>query len=482
MATINANDLRVKNTKNLASDLETTSYMFISKPTEWATGDENPPTPTNNYREYNNTWDEMLSMSLITADDIHYMIPRVPWTSGIVYDMYRHDYTSTNTAASGAKNLYNAVFYVINQNYDVYVCLSNDGNTASSVEPQNTSGTPFFTSDGYQWLRVYRLTADEIFNSVTNNYIPTSSNELVNGVDGAVHTVVIDTPGSEYTINPAGVTNQIPYYYCNIVGDGNGAVARVTCDGNSITQVEVVRSGSGYTYAELDFVSGRTYSSLNSLDNQSNGLNPLGDGTFTSTVIIGPPGGWGTDIVSELGATRVGVFTTLDFNESDFYPDVTFRRIGILKDPTFRIPQPATATGSFAINVTDYGGPASYTIGERLGQVVTVNGVAKNAFGTVVAYDTENNVVRYIQDPTIHADGDGNTYAFSGDGYVNGLTSGKSTRPTTFSGTLVDTSFSAGYSSPEANKYSGEMIYLSNVSPVLRQSTQSEKVSLIISY
>ena len=230
-------------------------------------------------------------------------------------------------------------------------------------------------------------------------------------------------------------------------------------DGKSIT------SGGcwfcpGYTYAELDFVPELIF---NSLDNQSNGLNSLGDGTYSTVIldylVVG-------ELTLSVNWVQWLVFTTLDFNEADFYPDVTFRRIGILKDPTFRISQPATATGSFAINVTDYGGPASYTVGERLGQVVTVGGVAKNAFGTVVAYDTENNVVRYIQDPTIHADGDGNTYAFSGDGYVNGLTSGKSTKPTTFSGTLVDTSFSAGYSSPEANKYSGEMIYLSNVSSV----------------
>ena len=482
MSTINSNDLRVKNAKNLATELQTTSYIFISKPTEWATGDESPPTPSNNTREFNNTYDEMLSLSLITADDIHYMIPRVTWTSGIVYDMYRHDYTPTNVSASGAKNLYNAVFYVINQNYDVYVCLSNDGNTASSVEPQNTSGTPFFTSDGYQWLRVFRLSPDEIFNYTTANYIPVSSNDLVNGDNGAINTVVIDTPGAEYTVNPAGVTNQIPYYYCRIVGDGSGAVARVTVSAGSIVDIEVVRSGSGYTYATLDFVSGRTYSSLTSLDNNSNGLNPLGDDTFNSTVIISPTGGWGTDIVREMGGTRVGVFTTLEFNETDFFPDVTFRRIGLLKDPTFRIANPNTATGCFAINVTDYGGPSSYTVGERLSQVVTVGGVSKNAFGTVVGYDDTNNIVRYIQDPTIHSDGDGTMYPFSGTDYLVGITSGKTTKPTTFTGTLAETSFFSGYSSPEVNKYSGLMIYMSNISPVLRQSTQSEKVSLIVSY
>ena len=73
--------------------------MFISKPTVWATGDETPPTPTNSYQEFYRTYDEMLSLSLVTADNIHYMIPRVTWTAGVVYDMYRHDYSPSNTAS-----------------------------------------------------------------------------------------------------------------------------------------------------------------------------------------------------------------------------------------------------------------------------------------------------------------------------------------------------------------------------------------------
>ena len=48
MSTINANDLRIQNAKSLVSKLGTgTSYVFISKPTEWSTGDDTPPIPTN---------------------------------------------------------------------------------------------------------------------------------------------------------------------------------------------------------------------------------------------------------------------------------------------------------------------------------------------------------------------------------------------------------------------------------------------------
>ena len=97
---------------------------------------------------------------------------------------------------------------------------------------------------------------------------------------------------------PRGVNNDIPYYYCNINGDGTGAVARVQVEGGKVDEVRVVRHGEGYTYATLDFVANRVYESLADLDNKENGLNPLGDGAFQTTVIIGPPGGWGTDLMS----------------------------------------------------------------------------------------------------------------------------------------------------------------------------------------
>ena len=119
-----------------------------------------------------------------------------------------------------------------------------------------------------------------------------------------------------------------------------------------------------------------------------------------------------------MGATRVGVFTTLQFNESDFFPDTTFRRIGLLKDPTFRIDTPSTATGCFAINVEDMGGPTDYIIGEKISQVVDVQGVAKNAIGIVVGWDSTNNIIRYIQDPALCADGDGYMYTFDGTRFV----------------------------------------------------------------
>ena len=95
---------------------------------------------------------------------------------------------------------------------------------------------------------------------------------------------------------------------------------------------------------------------------------------------------------------------------------------------------------------------------------------------------TSPQVIRYIQDVRYHTDDDG-SYAFDGNTYITGAESLKVTEPdVTFSGAAAETTFTDGYIVPEITKYSGELIYLTNISPILRQPTQNEKITLIISY
>ena len=125
----------------------------------------------------------------------------------------------------------------------------------------------------------------------------------------------------------------------------------------------------------------------------------------------------------------------------------------------------------------------TFLVGETIRQSVEVNGVQRLALGKVIGWSRDDNVIRYIQDPKIHADVDGNLYAFAGNGYINGMTSNKIVEPDTdFNGDNGDQTFGGGYASPEVAKFSGTMVYLSNISPVLRGATQTEKVSIIISY
>ena len=55
----------------------------------------------------------------INSSDVRQVVTKRNWSSGTTYDMYRHDYSRTNTAkVSGATNLYAASYYVINSDLE----------------------------------------------------------------------------------------------------------------------------------------------------------------------------------------------------------------------------------------------------------------------------------------------------------------------------------------------------------------------------
>jgi len=515
MATANINDLRIHNARNFLEALhgpngEYRSYIFLGRTTTWEvddeTQDEVPPTPTSAIEEFYRTYQEMISMRYVQEDDVFYMIRRNAWVTGTIYDIYRQDYTPTRLSYSGARNLYDATFYVINQNNVVYVCLDNNDNASSTVEPQNDSSDAFYTSDGYLWVKLYTISNVDMYNHATERYIPVTTESYSSTTEGAVYTVEIEVGGTGYTNNPAGIGNQIPFYFCNIVGDGTGAVARVSIANQKIIEIIVVRNGSGYTYGTLDFTAFNVYTNLTDLDQQKSSLDPLGDGNLRTKVIITPPGGWGYNddplmseeenrhyaefqLARQLGGTRVGVFSTLNYPLADFAENTLFRQIGILQDPKFSPSagvNPDTATACFAVKLLDSSFETDYIIGETIRQVVRVLDTGepdKYAIGRVVGWDNVTQVLRYIQIPQNHADSDGVLYRFEGAAEVEGMTSEKKEFPDTmFNLASSGVQFEDGYAAPEVERYSGLITNVVNISPIKRQPSQSEKISLIIAY
>ena len=485
MATINTNDLRIKNANNFISSLIPVSdrgqgYVFVGRVEPWP-DDNLPPVPQNNNQTFYNVYDNLFALKRIESNSVYNMITRVNWTSGVVYDYYRQDYSTINRSFTGAANLYDCVWVVRNTQNVIYACLNNNYNIPSTVEPLNLTNEPFFTNDGYQWQRIYTLT-NEAFNSyTTSDFLPIEQNDVVTSVDGAIATVIIENKGAAFTSNPIGAPNQIPYYFCHIEGDGEGAVARVTVTNGSVTNIEVVRPGSGYTFATLNFTAGNVYENLPDLDQEKNSLNPGGDGSFISKVIIPPPGGWGTDIVRELGGTRVGVFTTLDFDLFNFFTG-SFRQVGIMQDLTLDRPLSTTVNACYAVQVKDVPAGKSYISGERISQfVVNEEGETKVAEGIVISYDTSTSVIRYSQNST-DVDPDGKLYRFSGTNDVVGNTSQIAAKPSGYTGETTDIEFVDGYATPDLTMYSGLMTYLANISPVVRDAQQSERISLVIAF
>ena len=93
----------------------------------------------------------MISLKRVLAADTVQVVRRIDWVSpeettgglGFTYDMYRHDYSPSKTAASGATKLYDSDFYVVNSQYQVYKCIYN------GTSPSDPNGKP--STVGFYW-------------------------------------------------------------------------------------------------------------------------------------------------------------------------------------------------------------------------------------------------------------------------------------------------------------------------------------------
>ena len=485
MAAIITNKFRINNAEQFVESFSesaaTTYYLFIGRAHSWATDadvqgnsinegtDASPPTPNDDVTSEFYNYDDMIGAKLISSSDVSHVIPRRNWTTGTTYDMYEHNISSSNAANSGATNLFDSNFFVMNSSNAVYKVIENDGATASTVEPTSTSNSIFETSDGYRWKYMYSLTSAETLNFMSTDFIHVSTDSTVSAaaVDGALDTILVVSGGSSFNTSSGSTISAIP-----IRGDGSGGVASVTISSGAITAATVTTAGSGYTFAyirDADIIAATNAGGAGSGSN----LN----------VIIPPKGGHGSNAVKELGGFFVMLNKSLVGFEgtSDIGVVNDFRRIGLVRDPTnFGGSTVATATTRrqlYAIKFASVSG--TFTADEEINQAST------GAVGKVVEFDSTNLILYYYQTrfPDVGTDSNGNLTAFSGANAITGQSSSASATPNTSdSDTTNGVAFSSGYANPELAYDSGDIIYVEERSPITRASDQTENVKLIIEF
>ena len=485
MAAIITNKFRINNAEQFVESFSetaaTTYYLFVGRSHSWATDsdgqgrsinegtDASPPTPNDDVSSEFYNYDDMLGAKLITSSDVSHVIPRRNWTTGTTYDMYEHNISSSNTANSGATNLFDSNFFVMNSSFAVYKVIENDGATASTVEPTSTSNSIFSTSDGYRWKYMYSLTSSETLNFMSTDFIHVSTDSTVSAaaVDGALDTILVAAGGSGFNTSSGSTISAIP-----IRGDGSSGVASVTISSGAIATATVTTAGTGYTFAyirDADIIAA---------------TNAGGSGSGSNlNVIIPPKGGHGKDAVKELGGffvmlnkSLVGVEGTSDIGVAN-----DFRRIGLLRDPTnFGTTTVATATTRRQIFATIFSSVSgTFTADEEINQAST------GAVGKVVEFDSTNNILYFYQTrfPDCGIDSNANLTAFSGANAITGQSSSASATPNTSNSTTTNgVEFSSGYSNPELAYDSGDIIYVEERSPITRASDQTENVKLIIEF
>ena len=233
-------------------------YIFIGRPQAW--DDENsPPQAVDSFLEFSSSYDDMISLKRVLAADTVQVVRRIDWVSpeqttgglGFTYDMYRHDYSPSKTASSGATKLYDSDFYVVNSQYQVYKCIYNGTSPSdpngkpSTVEPTGTSTSIITTSDSYLWKYLYTIPVASVLKFFSNDYMPVFVNDAVktNAVAGEIDTVVINSAGSGY--------NNGTYDNVAINGDGTGGRVSIVVDGGRIISATVTSGGTGYTFGKI---------------------------------------------------------------------------------------------------------------------------------------------------------------------------------------------------------------------------------------
>tara|TARA_B100001996_G_scaffold5714_1_gene4817 strand:- start:543 stop:2111 length:1569 start_codon:yes stop_codon:yes gene_type:complete len=522
MSAIITDQLRILNAKNFVSTATSSAnayYAFVGLPNASnysSTWDADPPAPKDSFDQENDYWDTMIALKKITSSDVRRMVNKHTWTSGITYDMYRGDISRTNTAKpSGATSLYSAKYYVVNEDFKVYICLQN------GTDPENTSGRPSLdqptftdlepkaagtSGDGYIWKYLYTIKPSEITKFDSTNFMPVP-NEWETSTDNEA---VRDNASSSGQLKIITITNRgvglgtanRTYTGVPISGDGSGAEATIVINNDSkVDTIAVSKGGSGYTYGTVDLVAGSV---------------PTGTTSPIFNVIIPPEGGHGADIYRELGAHNVLVYSRIenDTENPDFITGNQIARIGIVENPhaynsTSNLSL-SKASSLYALKLTGSGtSTATFNLD---GQVTQTVGLGSTAVGRVVSYDQTTAVLKYWQDKSLvgfNTDGTlktDPTYGYSLHSFTANPTSDGSVSIESNEGTLgIDTSFGTtgspavsevinnrtyylgqsfiqGISNPEVKKYSGDVIYVDNRPSITRSTNQREDIKVILQF
>jgi hypothetical protein len=440
MATaVTTNLLNVKNAENFIDAITTGTnnvYVAIAHTDAWA-NDSAPESVSDNTDVYVDFWRSAIGGKKITGNEISLVIPRVNWTANTVYV----EYSNVN-----ANSLFDQDFYVMTTDYNVYKCISNNNSANSTIMPTylDTASTNKET-DGYIWKYMYTLSTSDRVRYTTEDWIPVKylgSNDgslqwqvQENAIDGGIQFVKLTNSGNNYT----NTSNII----VTITGDGTGAnvTAQINTTSQTVSNLTVVTPGTGYHFANVAISGGA-------------GTNAA------ANVVISPFGGHGSNPVNELGGTTVMINLNLKADENGFITTQNdYRQIVLLQDPiVYGSNNTIYSNTRFtqSMEITTSSGADNYSLDEYVYQGTSLETASFS--GRVLNWDSVNNKVQLIE------------------------TVGSPTSTLLVGDTSAVQRFVLSTSYYDLKPYTGELLYIENISPIQRAEDQTENIKLILRF
>lgn len=240
-------------------------------------------------------------------------------------------------------------------------------------------------------------------------------------VDGAIYSINITNAGQGYSSDTEVV----------ISGDGVGATATAVVVNGTIGGVEVTNFGQQYSYVNVSFVDSSRPSPTSLVDAQAYATLP-------------PRGGHGFDAPRELLTDTVCIYTALRGDALLITANQNYRQYGLIEDPLNITTNTRTSSPS---NLITFGVTVSSVTGLFPGDVIEC---ARKLYRIV---KIEGNYIVLIQMSSIYRQPAGSFFVV-GDPV------------TTYN--ILDITLS-----PEVDKYSGNLMYVTNEPPFTTTDTQS---------
>jgi hypothetical protein len=416
----------------LPSSRQSNLYAVLGKQLPWNVGTEVVPAPEDTTNYLNSLYDDALFVKRLTNAEASYIVPRINWESGEVYDAYVDN-----------EDVYETNFYVLNSQYKVFKCLYNNDGEPSTDEPDITLSTtsleePYIeTSDGYKWKYLYTLNSLQRQRYLTNDWMPVTKNSFVSAaaINGSLDIVNITNSGNNYV---DGITQNI----ISVSGDGIGAVMRANVSNGQIQDVIIQNRGSNYTHATLT-------------------INDIVGGVGSSAaaeVVISPQNGHGFDPVYELGASNIMFNSDFDGLDTTFLSENDYRQVFVVGNPQEASGVKATSekyTCYYKLRVSP--GLGDFNEDEVVYQGVTFEGA--NWTANVVFFDAVSNLL-YVN-------------KVKGSPITNQSVKGLDTGSIRIINTIEN---------PTLKLYSGKVLYISNSAVISREENQTDRIRFILSF